>query len=70
MMRIRAVGSTSSLMVRRFSLITCEDTKEKTINGKKYAFDQNGAMVAEWSMDETKVATADMPATPGKASNC
>ena len=37
-------------------------------NGKKYAFDQNGAMVAEWSMDETKVATADMPATPGKAS--
>ena len=25
-------------------------------------------MVAEWSMDETKVATADMPATPGKAS--
>ena len=45
-----------------------EETKEKTINGKKYAFDQNGAMVAEWSMDETKVATADMPATPGKAS--
>ena len=45
-----------------------EETKEKTINGKKYAFDQNGAMVAEWSMDETKVATADMPATPGEAS--
>ena len=45
-----------------------EETKEKTINGKKYAFDQNGAMVAEWSMDETKVATADMAATPGKAS--
>ena len=45
-----------------------EETKEKTINGKKYAFDQNGAMVAEWSMDETKVATAERPATPGKAS--
>ena len=28
-----------------------EETKEKTINGKKYAFDQNGAMVAEWSLD-------------------
>ena len=45
-----------------------ERTKDKTINGKKYAFDEYGAMVAEWSMDETKVATADMPATPGKAS--
>lgn len=27
-------------------------TKDKTINGKKYAFDANGAMVAEWSLDE------------------
>ncbi|MCB7319136.1 argininosuccinate lyase [Lacrimispora sp. 210928-DFI.3.58] len=27
-------------------------TKDKTINGKKYAFDQYGAMVAEWSLDE------------------
>ena len=26
-------------------------TKDKTINGKKYAFDQHGAMVAEWSLD-------------------
>ena len=26
-------------------------TKDKTINGKKYAFDQYGAMVAEWSLD-------------------
>ena len=25
--------------------------KGKTINGKKYAFDDNGAMVAEWSID-------------------
>ena len=27
-------------------------TKDKTINGKKYAFDENGAMVAEWSLDK------------------
>ncbi|RGQ60651.1 argininosuccinate lyase [Enterocloster bolteae] len=27
-------------------------TKDKTINGRKYAFDQYGAMVAEWSLDE------------------
>ena len=26
-------------------------TKDKTINGKKYAFDEYGAMVAEWSLD-------------------
>ena len=26
-------------------------TKDKTINGKKYAFDQYGEMVAEWSLD-------------------
>lgn len=26
--------------------------KEKTINGKKYAFDQYGAMIAEWSRNE------------------
>ena len=34
-------------------------TKDKTINGKKYAFDENGAMVAEWSLDkedETKAS--------------
>ncbi len=29
-----------------------ERTKDKTINGKKYAFDEYGAMVAEWSLDE------------------
>ena len=29
-----------------------ERTKAKTINGKKYAFDEYGAMVAEWSLDE------------------
>jgi len=27
-------------------------TKDKTINGRKYAFDEYGAMVAEWSLDE------------------
>ena len=52
MMKTRPVGSTSSPMVRRFMLKTAIDTKEKTINGKKYAFDQYGAMVAEWSLDE------------------
>ena len=36
-----------------------DDTKEKTINGKKYAFDQYGAMVAEWSLDIAK-ATANL----------
>lgn len=29
-----------------------ERTKDKTINGKKYAFDEYGAMVAEWSLYE------------------
>ena len=28
-----------------------EEVKEKTINGKKYGYDQYGAMVAEWSAD-------------------
>ncbi|MBS5285335.1 MAG: argininosuccinate lyase, partial [Clostridiales bacterium] len=30
--------------------------KEKTINGKKYAFDQYGAMTAEWSRDQEEAA--------------
>ncbi|KJJ75295.1 MULTISPECIES: N-acetylmuramoyl-L-alanine amidase family protein [Clostridia] len=34
-----------------------DDTKEKTINGKKYAFDQYGAMVAEWSLDIAKATS-------------
>ena len=39
--------------------------KNKTINGKKYSFDNNGAMVAEWNMDQAKKnATAS---TPGEA---
>ena len=33
-------------------------TKDKTINGKKYAFDQHGAMVAEWSLDSDDETTA------------
>ena len=28
------------------------ETKDKTINGKKYAFDKHGAMVAEWSLND------------------
>lgn len=27
------------------------ETKDKTINGRKYAFDSYGAMIAEWSLD-------------------
>ena len=38
-------------------------TKDKTINGRKYAFDQYGAMVAEWSLDED-----DLPGNGGLAS--
>ena len=34
-----------------------DDTlKSKTINGKKYAFDEYGAMVAEWSIDTTQAS--------------
>ena len=45
------------------------DTKEKTINGKKYAFDVNGAMVAEWSLDVDKASAnlAVQGATTGQA---
>ena len=38
------------------------EAKEKTINGKKYAFDQYGAMTAEWSLDREdadKLSTAN-----------
>ena len=31
--------------------------KSKTINGKKYAFDQYGAMTAEWSLDVGRLPT-------------
>jgi len=51
-----------------------DDTKEKTINGKKYAFDQYGAMVAEWSLDIAKAtsnlgtnSTADVEKTGNSA---
>ena len=32
-----------------------EDQKERTINGRRYSFDANGAMVAEWSLDVDEV---------------
>ena len=32
--------------------------KSKTINGKKYEFDENGAMTAEWSLDVKKASNA------------
>ena len=35
-------------------------TKDKTINGKKYAFDQYGAMVAEWSLDEESLSSGSL----------
>ena len=34
-----------------------DDQKERTINGRRYAFDENGAMVAEWSLDVDEVFT-------------
>lgn len=44
-----------------------DDQKSKTINGKKYSFDVNGAMVAEWSLDYAKASEsgAISAATPG-----
>ena len=35
-------------------------TKDKTINGRKYAFDEYGAMVAEWSLDEDDLASKSL----------
>ena len=44
-------------------------TKDKTINGKKYAFDQYGAMVAEWSLDEEDLGTNPQAFTSSVASS-
>ena len=33
-------------------------TKDRTINGRRYAFDEYGAMVAEWSLDEDDLTKA------------
>ena len=42
-----------------------DETKDKTINGKKYTFDHYGAMVAEWSLDKEKASdnlgTSNLP---------
>ena len=43
--------------------------KEKTINGKKYAFDQYGAMTAEWSLDKDEIAAKASSSNPIPASN-
>ena len=40
-----------------------DDQKERTINGRRYAFDENGAMVAEWSLD------VDDPSDPTATAN-
>ncbi|MFQ8720517.1 MAG: argininosuccinate lyase [Enterocloster sp.] len=39
--------------------------KEKTINGKKYAFDQYGAMIAEWSLDVDAINSASASEAAG-----
>ena len=44
-------------------------TKDKTINGKKYAFDEYGAMVAEWSLDEDDLGTNPKAFTSNVASS-
>ena len=55
-------------MVRWSRLITAKRTKDKTINGKKYAFDEYGAMVAEWSLDEGDEKIASKSEERAKAS--
>ncbi len=44
-----------------------DEQKEKTINGKKYAFDENGAMTAEWSRDPEDAAK--VASTSGLSTN-
>ena len=41
----------------------------KTVNGKKYAFDEYGAMVAEWSLDEDDLGTNPNAFTSNVASS-
>ena len=42
---------------KKFYSTKPDETKDKTINGKKYTFDENGAMVAEWSLDIKKASS-------------
>ena len=57
-MRIRAVGYFKSNGKKAYA--EDEDrTKDRTINGRKYAFDEFGAMVAEWSLDEEDLSNED-----------
>ncbi len=42
--------------------------KEKTINGKKYAFDQYGAMTAEWSQDSKDASAVASSASATESS--
>ena len=46
---------------------SADETKDKTINGKKYAFDQYGAMVAEWSVDADKKPSTSSTASTSTA---
>lgn len=43
--------------------------KDKTINGKKYSFDENGAMVAEWNMDQSKASSSTASASAPDAAH-
>ena len=44
-----------------------EKVKEKTINGKKYGFDNLGAMVAEWSADIAEASKNNVDITASKS---
>ena len=49
-----------------------EYQKERTINGRRYAFDQFGAMIAEWSLDEDEAMASGSGidlSEPGKGDN-
>ena len=38
-----------------------DDQKERTLNGRRYAFDEYGAMIAEWSLDVDEVDNSTAP---------
>ena len=46
-----------------------DELKEKTINGKKYSFDEYGAMTAEWSLDVDNIRKKASTSDPIPASN-
>ena len=40
----------------------------RTINGRKYEFDEYGAMTAEWSLDKNEVGTSSLASAYSTAS--